>query len=159
MNLSDAIQITHNSQNGLQVYFPPRYPAGILFLVLGVAATVIAVKAHERRLLLYLFGTLAVAFLFIALDNCTYHATVRLSITPKTFYYEERTFYYKTAKTYPLSSLEEAVVKNGTSQNRQLALLVVNGPQIPLGDGYNSRANQYEAAQAINSFIGVNAAP
>ena len=157
MSLSDAVQIVQASPDSLQVYFPPRYAGGILLLVLGVTIAGLAVKLHQTKITLILFVVMGVAFLFAGLDLCTYRANVTFSGKNQTFSYEEKTFYYRNAKTYPLSSLEEAVVKAGSTQNRKLTLLVTSQPQIPLGDGYNSRDNQFEAAQAINAFIARNA--
>ncbi len=126
---------------------------GVVYLVASVIMLTLAYKFHDRKLMLVLFGLMSAFFLFGGLDLCTYHATVTLSATSQTFAFEEKTFYYHTEKTFPLGSLQEAVVRSGTTQNRQLTLLVASQPMIPLGDGYNSRANQFEAAHAVNAFI------
>jgi len=157
MNFSDAVQIIQVSPDSLQIYLPPRYTGGLVYIVFGLLAVALAIKLHQTKFMLFLFSAVALFFLFGGLDLCTYHAHVTLSGKTQTFAYEEKTFYYRTAKTLPLSSLKEAVVRAGSTQNRQLTLLVTSQPQVPLGDGYNSRKNQFEAASAINAFIARNA--
>lgn len=157
MNISDAVRIIQNSPDTLQIYFPPRLAGGIGFLILAAILAALAFKLHERKWMLVLDLVFVAGLLFGGLDMCTYHANVVLSSKAQTFSYEEKTFYYRTAKTLPLSSVEQAIVEAGSTQNRRFVLLVATQPSIPLGDGYNSRGNQFAAARAVNAFIARNA--
>ena len=95
--------------------------------------------------------------MLFALDFCAYHGTITLSGPTRTFTLEERSFYYKHTNSYPLNSLEQAIVKAGRSQNREVALLMSSGEEISVGDGYSSRGGQFQAANAINAFLARNA--
>lgn len=156
MGLS-AVQIVQNTSDNLMVYFPPNYFGGIGLLLIALICVVITVKSYD--LTKYLFATLSPIMVFLALDLFAYHGTIILSRPTQTFTLEERSIYYKHTYSYPLGSLEQAIVKAGRDHNREMALLMSSGQEIALGgwDAYSSRRGMFQAAHAINAFLARNA--
>lgn len=156
ISLSDTIQVIQNSPDSLRVYFPPRYPGAILLFFMTLIFILIAIKSHARSNNVF-FSVAALITFFFALDFCAYHGTITLSGSTQKFTLEERSFFYKHTNSYPLNSLAQVIVKAGRNQNREVALLMSSGEEVSVGDGYSSREGQFQAANAINSFLARNA--
>jgi len=95
--------------------------------------------------------------LYFLLDSCAYRGTLTLSRAAQTIRIEEHSFYYKRTNIFPLHSVERVVVKAGSSQNRELALIMTSGQEILVGNGYGSRGGLFHAADLINAFLFMSA--
>jgi hypothetical protein len=157
INIMGTVRVVQNSPGSLQVHFPLDY-LGATLLSLGTLFVIfMTVVSYNRKgkfswicILLSLIG------LFFTLDTFAYRGTITLSSASQTFTLEERSFYYKRTHSYPLSSLEQAVVKAGRDQNKEMALLTSSGLEISVGNGYSARDGMFQAANAINAFLARN---
>jgi len=158
INFPGAVQVIQNSPDSLQVHFSLDYTGAILLSVGLLFVIFMTVLSYNRRTHFFWIGVLlSLAMLYAALDTCAYRGTITLSSTSQTFTLEERSFYYKHTHSYPLSSIEQAVIKAGRYQNKELALLTSSGQEISVGNGYSTRDGMFQAANAINAFLARNA--
>lgn len=154
MSISAAVQIVQNTSDSLEIYFPPNYLGALWLCILTFFMLLLTFKTPGR--LRYLFAAASLVCVFFALDFSAYHGRIVLSRPAQTLTLEERSFYYRHTNSYPLNSVEQAIVKAGRYQNREMALLLSSGQEIPVGNGYSSRGGEYQAANAINSFLARN---
>jgi len=145
INFPGAVQVIQNSPDSLQVHFSLDYTGAILLSVGLLFVIFMTVLSYNRRTHFFWIGVLlSLAMLYAALDTCAYRGTITLSSTSQTFTLEERSFYYKHTHSYPLSSIEQA-------------LLTSSGQEISVGNGYSTRDGMFQAANAINAFLARNA--
>lgn len=158
ISIPGAVQVLQNSPGNLQVHFPLDY-IGAAFLSVGTLFVIfMTVVSYSRKAHFFWIGILlSLVGLFFALDACTYRGTITLSSASQTFTLQEHSFYYRRVHSYPLSSIEQAVVKAGRSQNKEMVLLTSSGQEISVGNGYSARDGMFQAANAINAFLARNA--
>jgi uncharacterized protein (UPF0333 family) len=140
------------------VHFPLDYiGASLLSLatLFGIFMTVVWYR--QKGKISWVCVLLSLSVLLFALNTFAYRGTITLSSASQTFTLDERSFYYRHTHTYPLNSLEEAVVKAGRNQNKELTLLLSSGEEVSVGNGYSGREGMFQAAHAINAFLARNA--
>lgn len=154
---STAIQILHSGSGDLILRFPPEYLPAIPLAVLAfpfAIGLVISIrhtgfKLQSILLMLVTFIPLAIFFYLV-----TGSSTVEFSKTNQNLVIENHVFFRTSRSAYPLADVDHAEVQEDDGHSHMLYIALTSGERVPTGNGWSARKGHFQAADAVNQFLG-----
>jgi hypothetical protein len=158
--LSSAIRIIERTPSRLVILDPPSYVFGSVFLAIGIVFVLFALPfgrgTDGPAKFNWLAALMAAPFLLVGLINLTGQTTTTLSRETGNMMVDARYIGLRFSNAnVPLTSVRQATVESGGRGSRRLVAVLENGHVILL-TGNTDRQGHYEAAIAINEFLGIN---
>jgi hypothetical protein len=160
---SSSIAVVGQSADRLEILDPPRYTTAVLAIVLAVVYVLVLLFFQKRRglespfpwehlvapLVIFLIGTgLLTSFTRITFSRSLGNATIK-----------RRYFGIALAAQYvSLGSVRSATVETRRGYSQRIVLVLRSGEPMPLGR-FTGQAGHYDAANAINDFLGHPSSP
>jgi hypothetical protein len=152
---SSALRVVESTSSRLVIVDPPNYLLGAILLIVGILIGGFLLKFKGQANLRLMLIVLVPLFIG-AIGFVTSSTVVELSKASNNLTISRRRFgFTQSASVTPFSSLRFATVE--TSRGARRLALITNSGGVLHPSGAAARGGEYEAANAINDFLGVQA--
>src|SRR5215472_5904523 len=155
---SSTIAVVEQSADRLEILDPPRYMTGMFAVALAVAYVLALLFFQKRRGPAVLFASghpaIPAAILLVGLGLLTSWTNVTLSRSLGNMTVRTRYFGIPLAvQSVSLGLIRSATVETRKGYLQRIVVVLRSGDPTPLGR-FTGQAGHYDAANAINSFLG-----
>jgi hypothetical protein len=149
---SSALRIVESTQSRLVVSDPPSYVVGVILCLIGIAVATFLLRSRGQANIRLLLVVLVPIFLG-GLGALTSNSQLEFSHQTETLMIRRSKFgFFHSEVVMPLDSVRYATVQTPRGANR--LVVVLNSGEVLSTGSATVRGGYYEAANAINDFLG-----